>query len=103
MFTKTMIAVSVAIVLGAASATLASDRESGGGYQVQTWQGIQRMNHPFYVTDAGHAYGLVESSKPEKPSKKKLSKPEKTLKPEKASSKPETDAQARQRHYYDNR
>lgn len=70
MFTKTMITVSVAVVLGTASAALAgSDRDEGGGYQVQNWQGIQRLNHPSYMTDAGRAYALDESSKQKKPKK----------------------------------
>jgi hypothetical protein len=111
MFAKTTIAVSVAIVLGAASsATAASDREIGGGFQVQTWQGIQGLNHSSYVTGAGHAYALDESSNPKK---KKVSKQEsnpaagtvgqgKLSKPDK-QSKTETEEQARQRRYYENR
>jgi hypothetical protein len=110
MFTKTTIAVSVAIVLGAASSALAaSDRESGDGYQVQTRQGIQGLNHAPYVTDGGRLYALDESSKPKKKVLKQESNPTggtvgqgKAPKPEKASSKTETDEQARLRRYQEN-
>lgn len=101
MFAKTMIAVSVAVVLGAASAALASERESAGGYQLQTRQGIQGLNHPSYATDTGRAYALDESSKPKK---KKVSKQETPGPPTTSgsASKPETDEQARKRHYFEN-
>jgi hypothetical protein len=115
MFAKTMIAVSVAVVLGAASAALASDRESTGGYQLQTRQGIQGLNHPSYVTDAGRAYALDESSKAKKKKVSKQQKPEpsstsgqasKSEKPVPPStsgkaSKSETEEQARQRRFYE--
>jgi hypothetical protein len=109
MFAKTTIAVSVAIVLGAASSAIAaSDRQSGDGYQVQTRQGIQGLNHPSYVTDGGRAYALDESSKPKKKASKQESNPTggtagqaKAPKPEKASN-TETEEQARHRRYLEN-
>jgi hypothetical protein len=107
MFAKTTIAVCIAIVLSAASSAIAaSDRASGNEHQVQTRQRTEGLNHPPYVTDAGRAYALDESSKP----KKKVSKQQGTptnLEQGKSSraqapSNSQTDEQAKQRRYEQN-
>jgi len=64
MFVKTGVAVSVAVVLGAACAALASERDSSGGYQAR--QGIREPSHASFVTNVGSAYALDESSKAKK-------------------------------------
>jgi hypothetical protein len=106
MFAKTGVAVSVAVVLGAACSALASERDSSGGYQAR--QGIQEPRHASFMTDVGRAYALDESSKPKK---KKVSKQQgnptnleqgKSSKAQ-APSNPQTDEQAKQRRYEQNR
>jgi hypothetical protein len=68
MFTKTKIALSVALILGAASAALANDKdEPQGGFQVQTWQDIantradveNQIRHAFHAGTSGTDYGFV--------------------------------------------
>jgi hypothetical protein len=58
MFTKTKVALSIAIVLGAASAALANEPvdADGGGFRVQNWQAILQADR---ATDAYHAYGFA--------------------------------------------
>jgi hypothetical protein len=58
MLTKTKIALSVAVVLGAASAALANEPTGadGGGYRVQSWQATQAQG-------AYNAYGLASPKK----------------------------------------
>jgi hypothetical protein len=74
MSTKTKIALAAALILGTASAALASDTatdERGGG-PVQTWQDIQRdaqdiqnqIKSEYHTGSAGGAYGYVKPSKP---------------------------------------
>jgi hypothetical protein len=69
-FTK--IGLSLAIVLGAASAALANDPtgQDGGGYRVQTWQDIQhapyiqdQIRSQYHAADDNgrNAYGFVVS------------------------------------------
>ena len=68
MLTKTTIALTLAAVLGAASAAFARDNEptdaDGGGFRVQNWQAI--LGHGAYNAsgaynpyDAYNAYGFV--------------------------------------------
>ena len=71
MFTK--IALSVAIVLGAASAALAGSKDddgwAGGGFNVQTWQDIEQarqdiqrqIQSQYHTGNAGTAYAYVAS------------------------------------------
>jgi hypothetical protein len=72
MLTKTKIALATALILGTASAALASnENDEQGGYQVQTWQQIQQDQRAFqnqiqgqyHTGNAGSAYGYVVSPK----------------------------------------
>ena len=71
MFTKTMLAVSAVMVLGAASLATAGT-ERGGGYQVQAWQGTQEQTHSSFTTDVSRAYALDQSSKAKKKAPKQV-------------------------------
>ena len=71
MSTSTKIVLAAALILGTASAALASDHEDqSGGFQVQTWQDIaqarqdiQNQIHRLYHTgNAGTAFGYVASA-----------------------------------------
>jgi hypothetical protein len=94
MFTKTMLAVSAVLVLGAAGT------ESGGGYQVQGWQGTQEQTHSSFSTDVSRAYALDQSSK----AKKKAPKQEKTqpASTSGAAARAQSDDAAKLRHYQEN-
>ena len=99
MFVKTGVAVSVAVVLGAACAALASERDSSGGYQAR--QGIQEPSHASFMTNVGRAYALDESSKAKK---KKAPKQVKTGQTSTSGSpaRAESDEAARLRRYQEN-
>ena len=66
MLTKTTIALTLAAVLGAASAALANEPVDldGGGYRVQNWQailaqGASRAQEAYNADRAYNAYGFV--------------------------------------------
>jgi hypothetical protein len=93
MFTKTMLAVSAVMVLGAASLATAGT-ERGGGYQVQAWQGTHEQTHSSFTTDVSRAYALDQSSNAKK---KKAPKEERTQPAPKsgAAARAESDEQRR--------
>jgi hypothetical protein len=94
MFTKTMLAVSAVLVLGAAGT------ERGGGYQVQAWQGTQEQTHSSFSTDVSRAYASDQSPK----AKKKAPKQEKTqpVPTSGAAARAQSDDAAKLRHYQEN-
>ena len=94
MFTKTMLAVSAVLVVGAAGT------ERGGGYQVQAWQGTQEQTHSSFTTEVSRAYALDQSSK----AKKKAPKQEKTqpASTSGAAARAQSDDAAKLRHYQEN-
>jgi hypothetical protein len=68
MLTKTKIALATALVLGTASAALASnENDERGGYQVQTWQQIgqdqraiqNQTQRQYHTGNGGNAFGFV--------------------------------------------
>jgi len=70
MLTKTKIAFAAALIIGTASAALASDHEDqSGGFQVQTWQDIAKSRRDIqnqirglhHKDTAVNAYGSVAS------------------------------------------
>jgi hypothetical protein len=71
MLTKTKIALSVAIVLGAASMALANDQsEERGGYVIAgSTDGVNPVFHPDLFGKGGSAYGYVVSPKQTHPAK----------------------------------
>jgi hypothetical protein len=74
MLTKTKLALAGALVLGSASAVLASDTATDGSYggPTQTWQDIARsaqyiqdqIKSEYHTGNAGGAYGYVKPAKP---------------------------------------
>jgi hypothetical protein len=71
MFTTTKIALSIAIVLGAASAALANDQgEERGGFVIAgSTAGVNPVYHPELFGNGGNAYGYVVSPKSAHPAK----------------------------------
>jgi CHASE3 domain sensor protein len=71
MLTKTKIALATALILGTASAALASnENDERGGFQVQTWQQIEQDRRDIqnqiqrqYPGNASGAFGYVVSPK----------------------------------------
>jgi hypothetical protein len=72
MLTKMKIALATALMLGTASAALASnENDERGGFQVQTWQQIEQdrrdiqnqIQRQYHTGNAGSAFGYVVSPK----------------------------------------
>jgi hypothetical protein len=73
MFTTTKIALSVAIVLGAASAALANDQsdERGGFVIAGSTDGVNPVYHKDIFGNAGSAFGYAPSPKQTHPAKQR--------------------------------